>query len=55
MITPIPASGVGEVALVAQGGRLTYTARSGTGQAIPRGTAVVVEKVVGGVAVVRPS
>jgi len=52
--TPISARGVGAVAFVAQGGRVTYTARSGTGEPIPRGTAVVIERVVGGVVVVRP-
>jgi hypothetical protein len=45
---------VGEVAFVAQGGRMTYTAKSATGTLIARGTTVVIEKVVGGVAVVRP-
>ncbi len=51
--TPIPADSVGEVAFVAQGGRMTYTAKSGTGAPIARGTTVVIEKVIGGVAVVR--
>jgi len=54
VITPIPADSVGEVAFVAQGGRVTYTAKSATGAPIARGTTVVIEKVVGGVAVVRP-
>ncbi len=53
VITPIPADSVGEVAFVAQGGRMTYTAKSATGTLIARGTTVVIEKVVGGVAVVR--
>jgi membrane protein implicated in regulation of membrane protease activity len=52
--TPIPANSVGEVAFVAQGGRMTYTAKSATGAPIARGTTVVIESVVGGVAVVRP-
>ena len=52
--TLISARGVGAVAFVAQGGRVTYTARSATGEPIPRGTAVVIERVVGGVVVVRP-
>jgi len=52
--TPISARGVGAVAFVAQGGRVTYTARSATGEPILRGTAVVIERVVGGVVVVRP-
>ena len=54
VIAPIPADSVGEVAFVAQGGRVTYTAKSATGTPIARGTTVVIEKVVGGVAVVRP-
>ena len=54
VITPIPADSVGEVAFVAQGGRITYTAKSASGMPIARGTTVVIEKVVGGVAVVRP-
>jgi hypothetical protein len=54
VITPIPADSVGEVAFVAQGGRMTYTAKSASGISIARGTTVVIEKIVGGVAVVRP-
>jgi membrane protein implicated in regulation of membrane protease activity len=54
VITPIPADSVGEVAFVAQGGRVTYTAKSLNSVAINRGTTVVIEKIVGGVAVVRP-
>ncbi len=53
VITPIPADSVGEIALVAQGGRVTYTAHSATGQPIPRGQAVVVEKLLSNVAWVR--
>ena len=53
VITPIPADSVGEVAFVAQGGRVTYTAKSAGAVPIARGTTVVIEKVVGGVAVVR--
>jgi hypothetical protein len=54
VITPIPADSVGEIAFVAQGGRLTYTAKSGTGAPIARGATVVIDKIVGGVAVVHP-
>jgi hypothetical protein len=54
VITPIPADSVGEVAFVAQGGRLTYTAKSMAGVAIPRGTTVIIDHISGGVAVVRP-
>jgi hypothetical protein len=53
-VTPIPVDSVGEVAFVAQGGRVTYTAKSAGPSPIARGTTVVIEKVVGGVAVVRP-
>jgi len=54
VITSIPPDSVGEVAFVAQGGRVTYTAKSAGGSPIARGTTIVIEKVVGGVAVVRP-
>ena len=54
VITPIPADGMGEVAFVAQGGRITYPARSADGTAIPRRTPVVIVELVGTVAVVRP-
>jgi hypothetical protein len=54
VITPIPADSVGEIALVAQGGRITYPAKSATGKAIKRNTTVVVERLVGGIAFVRP-
>jgi hypothetical protein len=54
VITPIPSDSVGEIAFVAQGGRMTYTAKSVHNQPIPRGTTVIIEKVVGGVAVVHP-
>jgi hypothetical protein len=53
VITPIPADSVGEIAFVAQGGRMTYTAKSATGKPIARGATVLIENVVGGVAVVR--
>jgi hypothetical protein len=53
VITPIPADSVGEIAFVAQGGRITYTAKSATGKPIPRGATVLIENVTGGVAVVR--
>ena len=53
VITSIPADSVGEIAFVAQGGRVTYTAKSADSTAIPRGTTVMIEKVVGGVAIVQ--
>jgi len=52
--TPIPASSLGEVAFVAQGGRISYPAKSAAGVEIARGTTVVIEKIVSGVVVVRP-
>jgi len=54
VITPIPADSVGEIAFVAQGGRITYTAKSEDGTAIGRGETVVIRKIVGGIAVVHP-
>jgi hypothetical protein len=54
VITPIPVGSVGEIALVSQGGRVTYTAKSSTDEAIPRGTTVMIENVIGGVAMVHP-
>lgn len=53
VITPIPVGSVGEIAFVSQGGRVTYTAQSSNGEAIPRGATVVIEKVIGGVAMVH--
>jgi len=53
VITPIPPDSVGEIAFVAQGGRMTYTAKSAHNQAIPRGTTVIIDKVIGGVALVH--
>ncbi|MBN1963975.1 MAG: NfeD family protein, partial [Anaerolineae bacterium] len=51
--TPIPANGVGQIAFVAEGSRVTYTARA-TDQTrvLTRGTPVRVERIVGGVAYV---
>jgi hypothetical protein len=53
VITPIPVDSVGEIALVSQGGRVTYTAQSSNGEAIPRGATVMIDKVIGGVAMVH--
>ncbi len=52
--TPIPAEGLGEVAFVAQGGRVSYPAKSAAGVAIARGTTVVIEQLSSGVVIVRP-
>ncbi len=53
VITPIPAGSVGEIAFVAQGGRITYTAKSAGNTTIARGAIVVIDSVIGGIAVVR--
>lgn len=53
VITPIPPDSVGEIAFVAQGGRVTYTAKSADNSPISRGKTVIIDKVVGGVAVVH--
>jgi hypothetical protein len=52
--TPIPVDSLGEVAFIAQGGRISAPAKSATGAAIARGTTVVIEQFVSGVVVVRP-
>ena len=54
VLTPIPADGLGEIAFVAQGGRVTSSARSLHKSDISRGTTVRIERVVGGIAVVEP-
>lgn len=54
VLTPIPADSLGEIALVARGGRITYPARSSTGSSIPRGHPVIVDRVISGVAWVHP-
>lgn len=54
VITPIAPGRLGEVAFVARGGRVTTSARSAGGQAIPRGTMVTIERMVGNVAMVKP-
>lgn len=48
--TPIPPSGVGQIAFVAEGSRVTYSARAADeASAITRGTPVRIERIVGGV------
>lgn len=54
VITPIEPGRVGEVAFVARGGRVTTSARTAGNQAIPRGTVVTIERMVGNVAIVKP-
>jgi membrane protein implicated in regulation of membrane protease activity len=48
IITPIPANGVGQIAFVAQGGRVTYAARAVDADAVERGTSVRIERIIGG-------
>ncbi len=51
--TPIPANGVGQIAFIAEGSRMTYSARAtDEGSLISRGTPVRIERIVGGVAYV---
>ncbi len=55
IITPIPANGVGQIAFVAKGSRVTYSARATDEQSlVERGTAVRIERIVGGMAYVSP-
>lgn len=55
IVTPIPAHGVGQIAFVAEGSRMTYTARAeAADQGMARGTAVRIERIVGGTAYVSP-
>lgn len=51
--TAIPGDSVGAVTFVAQGGRVTYPAKSADGQPIARGTTVTIEKMSGGALIVR--
>jgi membrane protein implicated in regulation of membrane protease activity len=53
VITPIPADGMGEVAMVSQGGRVVYSARSDQGDTIEQGASVRVVRVAGGIAYVE--
>ncbi len=53
VIVPIPADGLGQISYVAKGSRLSSPARSVTGQPIRRGSLIVIERVVGGTALVR--
>jgi len=51
--TPIPVNGVGQIAFVAEGSRVTYSARATDEQsAFERGTPVRIERIVGGMAYV---
>ncbi|GIV80684.1 MAG: hypothetical protein KatS3mg051_0038 [Anaerolineae bacterium] len=51
--TPIPPNGVGQIAFVAQGSRITYSARAtDETRTLERGTPVRIERIVGGMAYV---
>jgi len=52
---PISAQSMGEIALVARGGRVTYPARSTAGIAIAKGTPVTIDRMVGAQALVSPA
>ena len=54
VVTPIAADGIGEIAIVAQGSRVTYPARSSQGIAIKRGSLVVIDQMMGSQALVSP-
>ena len=54
VITPIPANGVGEVAVQMKGQRERASARTLDGTAVPRGQVVVIDKVTGSTVFVRP-
>jgi glycosyltransferase involved in cell wall biosynthesis len=46
--------GTGEIAVIAQGSRVTYPARSSQGNAIKRGSLVVIDQMLGTQALVSP-
>jgi membrane protein implicated in regulation of membrane protease activity len=53
VIIPIPKNGLGQVAFVARGTRLTWSARSADNKAIPRGTIVTIQVVTGNTVIVN--
>jgi hypothetical protein len=55
VIIPVPKDGMGQIVLVAQGGRVTYSAQSYNGEPLRRGTEVRIEKIIGNVATVAPT
>lgn len=54
VITPIPNGGVGQIALIARGSRVTYSARSQSGLGFKQGDLVRVAELVGSIAFVEP-
>lgn len=55
VIITVPADGLGTIAFDNVSGRVTLGARSASGEEIRRGTFVIIERITGRVAVVRPS
>jgi hypothetical protein len=55
VIISIPQKGLGQIAFNNVSGRVTLGARSSTGEEIDNGDLVTIEKIVGRVAIVRPS
>jgi membrane protein implicated in regulation of membrane protease activity len=53
--TPIPESRMGEIRFIAKGAYMVYPARSATGEPLPRGQLVMIEKVENSIAIVRPT
>jgi membrane protein implicated in regulation of membrane protease activity len=53
VITPIPEGGMGEVAAMVDGQRFNNSAREADGKAVPRGTIVRVQALVGGTLIVQ--
>lgn len=54
VITSIPDGGIGQIALVARGVRVTYSARAAAGQTFKHGEIVRVVELVGSIAFVEP-
>jgi membrane-bound ClpP family serine protease len=54
VITPIPDGGVGQIALISRGARVTYSARAKAGQTFKQGEIVRVVELVGSMAFVEP-
>jgi hypothetical protein len=54
VVIPIPENGVGQIAVVARGSRVTHSARAQSGQSFKQGDLVRVVELVGSVAFVEP-
>ena len=55
VITSIPEGRVGEIRFVAGGSYVSHPARTASGEMLPRGQTVIIEKVENSVAIVRPT